>query len=55
MAHMLENIRAAAIRFTPTELSEINASVAAVEVVGARLPDSVLAFSEVEAPPRVAP
>ncbi len=53
MAHMLENVGAVAIHFTPTELSELNTAVAAIEVAGARLPDSVLVFSEVEAPPRV--
>jgi aryl-alcohol dehydrogenase-like predicted oxidoreductase len=55
MAHMLENVGATAIRFTSTELAELDASVAAIEVAGARLPDSVLAYSEVEAPPRSAP
>lgn len=50
MAHMRENIGASAVRFTPAELSELNAAVAAIEVRGARLPDGVLAFSGVEAP-----
>lgn len=50
MAHMLENIGAAAIRFTPEETGELNAAVAAIEVIGQRLPDAVLAFSNVEAP-----
>ena len=52
MAHMLENVGAAAIRFTPAELSELNRSLAAIEVRGARLPDAVLAYSKVEAPPK---
>ena len=39
MAHMLENIGAAAIRFTPAELAELNASVSAVQIRGARLPE----------------
>jgi aryl-alcohol dehydrogenase-like predicted oxidoreductase len=52
MAHMLENIGAASIRFTPSELAELNASVSAVQIRGARLPDQVLAFSGVEAPAR---
>jgi len=52
MAHMLENIGAADVQFTPSELSELNASVASFEVRGARLPDAVLAFSGVEAPPK---
>lgn len=52
MAHMVENTEATAIRFTSAELAELNASVTAIEVRGARLPDAVLAYSEVEAPPR---
>jgi len=52
MAHMLQNIGAADVRFTPTELAELNASVQAIEVRGARLPDQVLVFSGVEAPPK---
>lgn len=52
MAHMLENAGAAAIRFTPAELTEFTAAADAIEIRGARLPDAVLAYSEVEAPPR---
>jgi aryl-alcohol dehydrogenase-like predicted oxidoreductase len=52
MAHMLQNTGAAAVRFTPSELSELNAAVSAIEVRGQRLPDFVLAFSGVEAPPK---
>lgn len=52
MAHMLENIGAASVSFSSAELAELNAAVAAIEVQGARLPDAVLAFSGVEAPPR---
>jgi aryl-alcohol dehydrogenase-like predicted oxidoreductase len=52
MAHMLENIGAASIAFTPAELSELNVAVSAIKVQGARLPDAVLAFSGVEAPPK---
>lgn len=52
MAHMVENTAAAAVRFTPAELTELNAQVRAIDVRGQRLPDAVLAFSEVEAPPR---
>jgi aryl-alcohol dehydrogenase-like predicted oxidoreductase len=52
MPHMLENIGAASVRFTPSELAELNASVSAVQVRGARLPEQVLAFSGVEAPAR---
>ena len=50
MAHMLENIGADAVRFTADDLAELNRSVAAIQVLGARLPDVVLAFSDVEAP-----
>lgn len=52
MAHMLENTGAGAIRFTPTELTEFTAAADAIDIKGARLPDAVLAYSEVEAPPR---
>jgi aryl-alcohol dehydrogenase-like predicted oxidoreductase len=50
MAHMVENSGAAAVRFTPSELSELNSAVKAIEVKGQRLPDAVLVFSGVEAP-----
>jgi aryl-alcohol dehydrogenase-like predicted oxidoreductase len=50
MEHMLENTGAAQLRFTPAECSEFNTALNAIEVKGARLPDAVLAFSEVEAP-----
>jgi aryl-alcohol dehydrogenase-like predicted oxidoreductase len=52
MAHMLENSAAEAIRLTSSELAELNASVAAISVRGARLPDAVQVFSNVEAPPK---
>ncbi|AVH72988.1 aldo/keto reductase [Nostoc sp. 'Lobaria pulmonaria (5183) cyanobiont'] len=50
MPHMIENIGAAAVRFTPAELAELNRSVSAIQIRGARLPDAVLVFSGVEAP-----
>jgi aryl-alcohol dehydrogenase-like predicted oxidoreductase len=50
MPHLLENIGAASVTFTSTEIGELNAAVAAIEVRGQRLPDAVLAFSGVEAP-----
>ena len=50
MAHMLENIGASSIRFTPEEVAELNASASAIQIRGQRLPDAVLAFSDVEAP-----
>ena len=52
MAHMLENTGAAAVRFSPAELIEFTVAADAIKIVGARLPDAVLAYSEVEAPPR---
>ncbi|PVM76703.1 aldo/keto reductase [Caulobacter radicis] len=52
MAHMLQNVGAAGVAFTPAELSELKAAVAAIEVQGLRLPPAVLAYSEVEAPPK---
>ncbi len=52
MAHMIENTGASAVRFTPAELSELNAAVSAIEIQGARLPAGVLAMSGVEAPPK---
>ena len=50
MAHMLENTGADGVRFTSSEINELNASVAAIEIRGARLPEQVLVFSGVEAP-----
>lgn len=52
MAHMVENAGAADVRFTPAEVSALNAEVRAIAIRGQRLPDAVLAFSGVEAPVR---
>lgn len=52
MAHMTENTGSMAVRFTPAELRELNAAVAAITVKGDRLPPPVQAFSGVEAAPR---
>ncbi len=52
MVHMLENIGADAVQFTGDEITELNQSVSAIEVQGARLPDGLLALSGVEAPPK---
>lgn len=52
MAHLAENCGSIDVRFTPDELAELNGAVAAIEIRGARLPEQVLAFSEVEAPPK---
>ena len=50
MAHLLDNIGADAVQFTPEEIAELNAAVRAIQVRGARLPDAVLVYSGVEAP-----
>lgn len=47
---MIENIGAPAIQFSSSEIAELNASVSAVKIAGARLPDAVQAYSDVEAP-----
>lgn len=52
MAHMVENSGAAEVRFTPAEITELNGAVRAIEIRGQRLPDAVLVFSGVEAPPK---
>ena len=52
MQHMLENAGAATVRFTPAEIAELNSAVRAIEIRGQRLPDAVLLFSGVEAPPK---
>jgi aryl-alcohol dehydrogenase-like predicted oxidoreductase len=52
MAHMLENIGAASVPFSPSEVTELNQAVAEIQVRSARLPDAVLVFSGVEAPPK---
>jgi aryl-alcohol dehydrogenase-like predicted oxidoreductase len=49
MAHILENTGAAAVRFTQPEIAELNASVVAIKIEGARLPEMVQAMSGVEA------
>jgi aryl-alcohol dehydrogenase-like predicted oxidoreductase len=50
MSHMLDNIRAVSVSFTPEEIGELNSATAAITVRGQRLPDALLAFSDVEAP-----
>ena len=49
MQHMVENSGAASVKFTPTEIAELNTAVRAIEIKGQRLPDAVLRFSGVEA------
>lgn len=50
MAHLLDNIGAAAITFTNAELQALNAALADITIQGERLPPAVQAFSGVEAP-----
>lgn len=52
MVHMQQNSSAHTIKFTASELTELNTAVRAIEIKGQRLPDAVLAFSGVEAPPK---
>ena len=40
------------VLFTPPELAELNAAATSIPIQGARLPDSVLVLSELEAPPK---
>lgn len=49
MPHLLENIVSDAVTFTPEEIAELNTSLSAIKVQGARLPEAVLQFSGVEA------
>ncbi|MET0556212.1 MAG: aldo/keto reductase [Vicinamibacteria bacterium] len=51
-AHLEENVAAAAITFSPAELSELDASLAAITIQGDRLSAAVLAATGVEAPQR---
>ncbi len=50
MPHLLDNLGADAVRFTPDELRELNAALAGTPVHGARLPAGILRLSGVEAP-----
>ncbi|NIJ75531.1 aryl-alcohol dehydrogenase-like predicted oxidoreductase [Xanthomonas campestris] len=52
IAHLKENLGAAAITFSGEELAELNAAVTAVPIQGERLPAGVLQMSGVEAPPK---
>lgn len=52
MQHMIENSAADSVKFTSSEITELNTAVRAIEVKGERLPAGVLAFSGVEAPMR---
>jgi aryl-alcohol dehydrogenase-like predicted oxidoreductase len=52
MAHMLENNGADSVRFTSDELKNFDTYLAKIEIKGLRLPQMVLDFSGVEAPPK---
>ena len=49
MAHMLENIGADDVKFTADEIRQFNTELATIEIKGARLPQAVQVFSDVEA------
>lgn len=50
LPHLLDNIGADAVRFTPEEVTELTGAIARIPIHGARLPTGVLALSGVEAP-----
>ncbi|MEQ9448458.1 MAG: aldo/keto reductase, partial [Rhodospirillaceae bacterium] len=50
VAHMEQNLGAAAVIFTDEELQQLNAQIDAVQIEGARLPENVLQATGVEAP-----
>lgn len=52
MPHMLENISAENVKFTAAEMQKFNKELNSIQVLGARLPDAVLQYSDVEAPLR---
>ena len=52
MAHLEENVAAAALSFSAEELQQLERDLAAITIRGDRLPPAVLAGTGVEAPPR---
>jgi len=50
MAHMMENIGADKIKFSSDELNQFNHELSEINIKGARLPESVQVYSDVEAP-----
>lgn len=50
MPHLLENIGASEVKFTSDELKQFNQELSAIEIKGLRLPQTVLNYSNVEAP-----
>ncbi|BCZ19483.1 hypothetical protein NHP190012_11250 [Helicobacter sp. NHP19-012] len=47
--HMLANTASSALKLSPSEMQEINATLNAISIQGTRLPDFVQAYSGVEA------
>jgi aryl-alcohol dehydrogenase-like predicted oxidoreductase len=52
MPHLLDNLGADAVRFTPAEVRELNAALARVPIHGTRLSAGLLSLSGVEAAPK---
>jgi aryl-alcohol dehydrogenase-like predicted oxidoreductase len=52
LPHLIEDLGADAVRFTPGELRELNAALARTPVQGARLGRGILSLSGVEASPK---
>ena len=52
MAHMQQNIAADGIKFTKEEWHQFNTELETIQITGERLPEFVLQFSKVEAPPQ---
>lgn len=52
LRHVESNNGAVAVRFSPEELRELNAGVAAIKIEGDRLPERALDMTGVEAPPK---
>ncbi len=50
MPHLMENMGARDVRLSPAELVELTQALDAITVQGARMPDFVAAWSDVEAP-----
>jgi aryl-alcohol dehydrogenase-like predicted oxidoreductase len=50
MAHMVENTEAIEIKFAADELKQFNQELSGISIKGARLPEFVLNFSNIEAP-----
>lgn len=50
LSHMQQNMDSVSIKFSRSELVELNGSLQSIRIKGQRLPDFVQAFSDVEAP-----